>query len=70
MFTNGKNMGVQIITAISVENLQKKVNDWLKNRTDTIFDIKYSDSGNPQVVRGTVCSSFTAMIIHGARSSI
>jgi len=68
MFAVGKSVGVKIITATSVENLQKMVNDWLKNRTNAIFDIKYSDSGSPQGARSTVSSSFSAMIIYGRQS--
>ena len=64
MLAIGKSLGVKIIMATSVENLQKMVNDWLKNRTNDIFDIKYSDSDNPQGVRSTVSSSFSVMIIY------
>ena len=64
MFAVGKSVGVKIVTATSVENLQSRVNDWLKNRSSAIFDIKYSDSGSPQGARSTVSSSFSAMIIY------
>ena len=70
MLGMSRDISVQIITATTVENLQKKINTWLQGCPDTIFDIKYSDSGNSQTARSTVCSSFSAMIIHGERGAV
>ena len=70
MLAMSRDINVQIITATTVENLQKKINMWLKGYSDTIFDIKYSDSGSSQTARGAACSSFSAMIVHGKRSAV
>ncbi len=68
MITMGRDISVQIITATSVENLQNRINTWLKGCPDIIHNIKYSDSGNSQGTR-TVSNSFSAMIIYGERGA-
>ncbi len=41
MIATGKNIKVEIFIEDSVVEFQKKLNEWLNNCSDTVFDIKY-----------------------------